>query len=197
MRNILLVVVTAVVAAACAPVQPVPVSMVGDGYDAANKVLAERFAFKLELPRDRWPTLTCDFNVGFSDKITWWRLCSAEDQVNLTTVVAIVTSLCYRPEIIEEKILKWYAGKWPYTILKKEVSENQGRVVTHYAIHHVDHQDFLSMLHIETPKTSLVLLTATGKDKHGREEDFRQDFELATKGVVISEVSVSGKTPSQ
>lgn len=197
MGNILLVVAIAVVAAACAPVQPTPVSVVGDTYDVASRTLVERYGFKLDLPRDRWPTLACDLNVDFSGNITWWRLCGADYVQNRTGVIAVATKLCYRPEVIEKKILDWYAGKYPYTILKKEVSESPaGHVVTHYTIRHGDHQDFLAMIHVSTPKASLVVVAATGKDKKGREEDFRRDFELVTKSVVISGAVVSGTPPA-
>lgn len=182
---------------ACAPVQPVvAVPTPGDSYDVANTVLAEKYGFRLDLPRERWPVLVCDLSVDFSGSITWWRFCWASDTQKRTNMLTVLTKICYRPDVIEEKILKWYASNWPYTILKRESSESpDGRVVTHYTIHHWDHQDFLSMEHVWTTKASLVFVATTGKDKKGREVDFRRDFELVLKGVVLSGVAVSGVTP--
>ncbi len=196
MRVSILATVTAgivgLLVSSCASLQSSSIEGRETSYETANGTLIEKYGFKLDLPRERWPGLSCDLNVNFSGSTTWRRLCYAEDKLNRTGVIVVTTKNCYQPEVIEKRILGWYAGKYPYSVLKKESSESQeGFTVTSYTIQHVDHQDFLTMAHIGTARVPLVLVAATGKDKHGREEDFRTDFELALKGVVVSKVATS------
>ncbi len=176
----------------CATLQSPSIAGQETSYEAANSTLVDKYGFKLDLPRERWPKLSCDLNVNFSESVTWWRLCYAEDKLNRTGVIIVTTKNCFQPEVIEKRILGWYAGKNPYSVLKKESSDSQeGFTVTNYTIQHVDHQDFLAMAHIGAARVPLVLLAATGKDKQGREEDFRSDFELAVKGLVVSKAATS------